>query len=86
MMYKSITIMPWYSFTPVSIATGDPSDPNQYTLIGSIPPSCPSPNSNLCAIQASDNLGLPILTLPLLIEMANALENVTETSNVLLKP
>lgn len=78
--------MPWYSFTPASIPTSDPSNPNQYILIGSTPPICGGPKNNICAIQATDNSGQPVITNSLKIEMANALENNIESANVLLKP
>ncbi|MGA6118309.1 hypothetical protein [Sphingobacterium anhuiense] len=76
--------MPWYTFTPLGMPR-NPSDPNQYTLIGA-PPSCPNPNNYICSIQAMDNSGQPIITLPLLCEIAIALENRMESTNVLLKP
>ncbi|AIM38128.1 hypothetical protein KO02_16675 [Sphingobacterium sp. ML3W] len=76
--------MPWYSFTP--IGTPDVSNPNHYTLVGSTPPSCPTPNEQLCAIQASDNMSKPILTDSLIAEIGNTVNNKIESTNVLLKP
>jgi hypothetical protein len=80
-MYKSNTIMPWYKYNG-----GDPGNPNNFDLIGSTPPSCPSPNNRLCAIQASDNMGQPIITAALVAEIASAVNNRMETTNVLLCP
>lgn len=70
--------MPWYQFT------GDPSNP--YTLIGNTPPNCPSPKIHLCAIQAADNLGQPIITYQLTLEIVAALNNSTDSTNVRLRP
>lgn len=78
--------MPWYLFNPIDTFPHDACDPNNYNLIGIIPPSCPSPKIRLCAIQASDNLGLPIITLALACEMGAAVNNKVETTNVLLRP
>ncbi len=77
--------MAWYAFTPAGNPR-NPCDPNSYTLIGIIPPSCPNPNNRLCAIQAFDNMGQPIFTLALQCEIAIALQNRTDTVNVLMKP
>ncbi|UZJ63249.1 hypothetical protein OKW96_12045 [Sphingobacterium sp. KU25419] len=85
MMYKSMTIMPWYQFTPPGLPK-DPSDPNQYTLVGNTPAACPGINLRLCSIQANDNMGHPIITVALISEIALALENKTTTVNVFLKP
>lgn len=73
--------MPWYQYNG-----GDICNPNSYTLVGSTPTSCPSTNIHLCAIQASDNMGLPIITFGLVCQIANALQTSTESTNVLLKP
>lgn len=77
--------MPWYSYTPITFP-GNICDPNNYTLAGIFPPSCPNPNLNLCAIQALDNLGHPIITFALMCEIATALQTHFESTNVLLKP
>ncbi|WP_400261338.1 hypothetical protein ACFX5U_15600 [Sphingobacterium sp. SG20118] len=77
--------MPWYQFTPLGLPR-DPTDPNQYTLVGSVPSSCPGSNDILCSIQANDNMGHPIITVALISEMVRALENKTTTVNVFLKP
>lgn len=74
--------MAWYTFVPGT--PPDPSDPNQYTNIGSTPPSCPF-NVKVCAIQAMDDGGLPIITTSILRELVRALQNGTESTNVLLK-
>lgn len=81
---KSDKNMPWYQYTPFGF--GDVCNPNNYTLVGSTPPSCPNPNNFLCAIQASDNNQKPIITCPLICEIANALNTRTESTNVLLRP
>lgn len=78
--------MPWYVFTPPIMGTPDPSEPNQYTLFGSTPPSCPNPNEEICAIQASDSSGRPIFTTNLYREIIRAQHNLTESTNVLLRP
>ena len=78
--------MPWYSFTPLGLAPYNTGDPNNYTLVGSTPPSCPAPNNFLCAIQANDNLGKPIFTQALALEMASAINNRIDTVNVQLRP
>ncbi|MEJ5145362.1 hypothetical protein [Sphingobacterium sp. MYb388] len=73
--------MPWYSYIGGNICS-----PNSYTIVGSTPPPCPNPNNFLCAIQASDNSGSPIITLALICEIANAVNSRTESTNVLLRP
>ncbi len=78
--------MPWYLFNPIDTFPHNTVDPNNYDPIGSIPPSCPNPNTKLCAIQANDNLGNPIITLALAGEMASAINNNFESTNVLLRP
>lgn len=77
--------MPWYSYTPITFP-GDICNQNNYTLLGIFPPVCPSPKLRLCAIQAVDNLGHPILTPALICEIATALQNRAESTNVLLRP
>ncbi|MFD2904876.1 hypothetical protein [Sphingobacterium anhuiense] len=71
--------MPWYAFTPVPPSC-DPCDPNNYTLVGSTPPPCPAPNIFLCAIQAMDNMGKPLIV-PC-AEIAYAISNSIDTANV----
>ncbi|NJI74039.1 hypothetical protein HCX49_12580 [Sphingobacterium kitahiroshimense] len=73
--------MPWYNYVSGSVGV-----PNSYTLHGNTPPNCPNPNNFLCAIQAADNNQKPILTEELVTEIADALQNRTESTNVLLKP
>lgn len=75
--------MPWYVY---DAAATDVSDPNNYGDPLIPPPSCPSPKNFLCAIQANDNAGSPIITNALFIEMANALNNRAESTNVKLRP
>lgn len=78
--------MPWYSFTPIDSYPYNTGDPNNYTLVGTNPPTCPSPKIKLCAIQAADNQTKPIFTQALALEMATALNNSIESTNVLLRP
>ncbi|MNL47468.1 hypothetical protein D3C87_1702590 [compost metagenome] len=73
--------MPWYKYNGGGIG-----NPNNFTLFGSTPPSCPDPNNRLCAIQAADNMGHPIITTALVLEISNAVNNRIETTNVLLCP
>ncbi|MGJ1322844.1 hypothetical protein ACR780_09155 [Sphingobacterium faecium] len=76
--------MPWYSYIA---GRQDSGNPNNYTYVGSTPPSCPSNKLYLCAIQAQDNLGAPDLTnINLFIEIANAINNRVESTNVKLRP
>lgn len=77
--------MPWYLYTPI-IPPGNICNPNNYTLVGVVPPACPSPKVHLCAIQAMDNMGSPIISLTLACEIGTALQNSVESTNVLLKP
>ncbi|UIR57401.1 hypothetical protein LZQ00_06180 [Sphingobacterium sp. SRCM116780] len=72
--------MPWYLFTPTSPCL--PCDPNNYTLLGAVPPPCPPPNNFLCAIQANDNAGKPVITAALCAEIAYALQCRIDTTNV----
>ncbi|MOA49248.1 hypothetical protein D3C78_1721040 [compost metagenome] len=78
--------MPWYSYNPVDAFPHDACNPNSYTNVGNTPPSCPSPNNHLCAIQANDNAGKPIFTRALLCEIVTALNNRVDTTNVQLRP
>lgn len=77
--------MPWYIFCPKN-PPYDPCNPNNYVLVGSTPPSCPSPKIYLCAIQAADNMGKPIITIQLCEEIIISLNNQIETINVRLRP
>ncbi|QQD16041.1 hypothetical protein [Sphingobacterium sp. UDSM-2020] len=76
--------MPWYSFTP-TLNPSEPANPNEYTLLGAVP-SCPGNNNFLCAIQANDNMGQPIIDAALLAEISLALQNRIDRTNVKLKP
>ena len=73
--------MPWYKFKPGG-APPNVGDPNQYISTGSTPPNCPTPKLFLCAIQAADNMGKPIITTALILEIANALQRTTDSTNV----
>jgi hypothetical protein len=76
--------MPWYLYIA---GRTDVSDPNNYTPAGTLPPNCPANKLFLCAIQANDNSGQPVLNnINLFIEIANAVNNRTETTNVKLRP
>ncbi len=76
--------MPWYSYDP---GATDISNPNNYGPPLLSPPSCSGLKIFLCAIQAIDNFGKPLLTLiQLFIEIANALNCRKESTNVKLRP
>ncbi len=77
--------MPWYVYAP-STLPGDPCDPNNYILVGLIPPVCPNPNLRLCAIQTGDSGGSPVISFAFCAEIKAAIDSKTETVNVLLKP
>lgn len=78
--------MSWYIFTPGVIIPEDPSDHNQYTLIGSTPPTCASQKQKICAIVASDFNGQPIFTTPLLREIIRVQHYQAESGIVMLRP
>lgn len=78
--------MPWYSYSPADSFPYDPAFLPSYTNVGLNPPSCPSPNDHLCSIQANDLGGAPIITTALALEMARALNNRVDTTNVKLRP
>lgn len=78
--------MPWYLFNPIDAFPHNVNDPNNYDSLGIVPPNCPSPNLRLCAIQAYDNFGSPIITMALSTEIGTAVNNRTETINVVLRP
>jgi hypothetical protein len=77
--------MPWYVYNP---GATNVSDPNNYGPPLTTAPACPGANEYLCAIQANDNLGHPILAgqIALFIEMANSLNSRTDGINVKLRP
>ena len=67
---------------------GDPGISTNYTKYGSSAPTdCPGSPRQLCAIQADDNSGSPepVLDVNIALEMADALQNQKNTTNVLLK-
>lgn len=79
--------MPWYKYQPPWNCTScNPCDPNNYALIGNMPPVCLSPKIYVCAIQAADNMGKPIIPPILCIEILNAINTRTESANVKLEP
>ncbi|WP_164112070.1 MULTISPECIES: hypothetical protein [Sphingobacterium] len=72
--------MAWFNFTG-----SDPANPNHYTLATSTP-NCGSTEEKLCAINATNNgSDKPILDIPILSEMARALQNEVNEPNVQLK-
>lgn len=73
--------MPWYCYK-----SGPPCQPTSYKLFGTFAPSCPFPKRYVCAIQANDNSGLPIITLALCIEINLALVQSVDSTNVKLQP
>lgn len=77
--------MPWYLYISNTFPI-DICNPNNYLLVGNSPPICPYPKQRLCAIQASDSLGLPIINTTLICQIANAVHNNLENVNVLLRP
>lgn len=79
-------IMPWYLFCPIDPYPHNICDPNNYINVGTVPPNCPNPNIYLCAIQAKDNAGKPIITPKLCNEIVMALNNRIESAHVLLRP
>ena len=78
--------MPWYRFTPGGFFFRDISNSNNYTLVGTTPPSCPNPNRSTCALQALDNGGKPIITRGTIVDIGWALLWDSESTTVLLKP
>lgn len=78
--------MPWYKFTPCCNDHADPKNRNQYSMCGngSTPPYCEG-YLRVCAIQATDWRGKPIINCELEEEIWCALEKKISTANVLLK-
>ncbi|WP_400261339.1 hypothetical protein ACFX5U_15605 [Sphingobacterium sp. SG20118] len=74
--------MPWYPYNP---AATDVSAPNNYGTSTPTPPSCGTPKDFLCAIQANDNMGSPTITAALILQIANAVNNRTESATVKLR-
>lgn len=74
--------MSWFIFTGT-----DPSQPSHYTFSpATTPPSCPGTPQALCAIQdMNDGFNNPKLEEDIQAEIANALENQVNTTNVRLK-
>ncbi len=73
----------WFRYTG-----SNPASPSSFTKHGEDPPTdCSTPRQQLCAIQADDNSGSPepVLDVDIALEMAQALQNQTNTGNVLLK-
>ncbi|HCU46050.1 hypothetical protein [Sphingobacterium faecium] len=74
--------MAWFIFTGT-----DPSQSSHYTLSpGTTPPSCPGAPEALCSIQdMNDGFNNPKLESAIQAEIANALQNEVNTTNVRLK-
>lgn len=73
--------MPWYVFR--KNPPGNVSNPTDYLLINQRP-TC-NGSEILCGIKAMDNgFGFPILTNSLIGDIATALNNRTNASNVIL--
>ncbi|SKB96132.1 hypothetical protein SAMN05660841_03318 [Sphingobacterium nematocida] len=72
----------WFHYTG-----SDPANPSDYTVFGSSAPSdCPGTPQMLCAIRADEDTNAePVLDTAIALEMVQALQNQTNTSNVLLK-
>lgn len=77
--------MPWYKYQPPNCMYCNPCDPINYILFGNTPPSCPAPKIYICAIQAMDNGGKPIITPSLCAEIIAALNNSADSTNVHLR-
>ena len=75
--------MPWYIYNP---GATDPLNPSNYGPPLLPPPTCPGPKNFLCAIQANDNFGRPIITPQFCCELMYALQNRTESTNIKLRP
>lgn len=76
--------MPWYVYDAAAL---DVSNPNNYGPALSTPPTCPNPKNFLCAVQTNDISGSPDLTsFALMVEIANAINNRLESTNVKLRP
>lgn len=76
--------MPWYYYTPPGPPYDNCND-THFTLVVGLPPGCPGANNYLCAIQAIDSAGLPIITTDLCTQIATALRDRVDTTNVKLK-
>ncbi|NJI73196.1 hypothetical protein HCX49_08260 [Sphingobacterium kitahiroshimense] len=72
--------MAWFSLTG-----SNPTQPSNYQLVGSTPPPGCSGTNQICAIQATDNAGQPVLSAALKDEMILALHNRNASTNVQLK-
>ena len=77
---KADITMAWFSYTGT-----DPSNPAHYSAPSSTPPSCTSPTQQMCALQADDDGGEPIITDTLKDEIINSLQNQVNGPNVKLK-
>jgi hypothetical protein len=77
--------MPWYIYNPTGTPPYNIGGACNYNPVGSSPPSCAGPNNYLCGIQANDIGGKPIITQALILEIAEAVNNKTETTNVVLR-
>lgn len=64
--------------------SGSPTNPNNYTLESGTPTDCIGTNQ-ICAVQAADNAGKPVLSPALKDQMIDALHFNTPSTNVQLK-
>nr|WP_315398927.1 hypothetical protein [uncultured Sphingobacterium sp.] len=77
--------MPWYRFQPTGTPPYNIGNLAFYGPPQAIPPSCISQKKYLCAIQADDTGGQPILTFALGIEIATAINSGIDSTNVKLR-
>ncbi|MCW2260098.1 MULTISPECIES: hypothetical protein [Sphingobacterium] len=74
--------MNWFQLN----VAGNPTDPNNYTDLGTGTPSCPTGTNKICAIQADpDGSGNPDITDSLKDDMISALHNRSSSATVQLK-
>ncbi|AIM38115.1 hypothetical protein KO02_16585 [Sphingobacterium sp. ML3W] len=74
--------MPWFKLD----SYGTPTDAQDYSLVGTIPPSGCDGTDQICAVQATaDSNNFPQLTTALKDQMINALHTRTASTNVQLK-
>ncbi|UIR57396.1 hypothetical protein LZQ00_06150 [Sphingobacterium sp. SRCM116780] len=78
--------MPWYPYLPTGTPPYSVINTNYFGPPQAYPPACAPPHDFLCAIQATDSSGQPVITFALLEEMEFAINNRIETTNVKLRP
>ncbi|MEN5055155.1 hypothetical protein [Sphingobacterium kitahiroshimense] len=72
--------MSWFSLD----SNGNPINPNDYQLESTPPTGC-NGSDQICAVQATDNAGKPVLSPALKDEMITALHDRTPSTNVKLR-